>query len=85
MVRNFVEIFVDAPLEESVRRDLKAPYARAFAGHPGNVTGVSDRDEPAPAPELHLAPAPRYQRARLPQRARLAAGGQGSRTVTGQP
>lgn len=54
MVPNFVEIFVDAPVDECARRDVKGLYARARAGEIPNFTGVSDPYEPPPNPELHL-------------------------------
>jgi adenylylsulfate kinase len=54
MCTNFVEVFVDAPLEEVTRRDVKGLYQRALAGEIPNFTGVSDPYEPPTAPELHL-------------------------------
>ena len=44
----FVEIFVDTPLDECMRRDPKGLYARASAGHIKNFTGI---DSPYEAPE----------------------------------
>lgn len=54
MTTNFTEIFVDAPLEEVMRRDVKGLYARALAGKIPQFTGVSDPYEPPASPELHL-------------------------------
>lgn len=54
MATNFIEIFVDAPLEEVRHRDVKGLYARAERGEIPNFTGVSDPYEPPVAPELHL-------------------------------
>ncbi len=54
MATNFVEVFVDAPLEEVRRRDVKGLYARADRGEIPNFTGVSDPYEPPAAPEVHL-------------------------------
>lgn len=54
MVPNFVEVFVDASVDECARRDVKGLYARARAGEITNLTGVGDPYEPPPAPELHL-------------------------------
>lgn len=51
---NFVEVFVDAPLDEVIRRDVKGLYARALAGEIPQFTGVSDPYEAPPEPELHL-------------------------------
>jgi adenylylsulfate kinase len=42
----FVEVFVECPLDELVRRDRKGLYAKAIAGEVKNFTGVSDPYEP---------------------------------------
>ena len=50
----FIEIFVDAPIEECIARDPKGLYRRALAGEIKNFTGV---DQPYDVPEnaeLHL-------------------------------
>ena len=54
MAKEFVEVFVDAPLEECRQRDVKGLYARADRGEIPNFTGVSDPYEPPPAPEVHV-------------------------------
>ncbi|CAN5154715.1 N/A [soil metagenome] len=54
MTTNFVEIFVDPPLAECARRDVKGLYAKAEAGDIATFTGVSDPYEPPAAPEIHL-------------------------------
>jgi adenylylsulfate kinase len=51
---DFVEIFVDAPLEVCAERDVKGLYKKAFAGEIPQFTGVSDPYEPPAAPELHI-------------------------------
>jgi bifunctional enzyme CysN/CysC len=43
-----VEIFVDTPIEECMRRDPKGLYARAKEGKIKNFTGI---DSPYEAPE----------------------------------
>jgi adenylyl-sulfate kinase len=53
-VDHFVEVFVAAPLETCVRRDVKGLYASALAGRIANFTGVSDPYEPPLHPELTL-------------------------------
>ena len=50
----FLEIFVDAPIEECRRRDPKRLYARALAGQIPNFTGISSPYEAPEAPDLHL-------------------------------
>ncbi|MGF1471156.1 MAG: adenylyl-sulfate kinase [Rubrobacteraceae bacterium] len=51
---DFLEIFVDAPLEVCAERDVKGLYKKAFAGEIKEFTGVSDPYEPPVAPELHI-------------------------------
>jgi adenylylsulfate kinase len=51
---DFVEIFVDAPLEVCAERDVKGLYAKAFSGEIPQFTGVSDPYEPPNAPDLIL-------------------------------
>jgi adenylylsulfate kinase len=50
----FVEIFVDAPLEVCEARDVKGLYRRARAGEIDDFTGVTAPYEPPAAPELRL-------------------------------
>lgn len=54
MAPNFIEVFVDAPVEECARRDVKGLYAKAMAGQIDNFTGVSDPYEPPTDPDVHL-------------------------------
>lgn len=55
----FIEVFVDAPLEECERRDPKGLYARARRGEIKNFTGIDSAYEPPEAPEIHLRTAER--------------------------
>lgn len=48
----FVEIFVDTPLEECVRRDPKGLYGKAAAGLIPNFTGLGSPYERPQAPDL---------------------------------
>ncbi len=50
----FIETFVDTPIEECRRRDVKGLYARADRGEIANFTGVSAPYEPPLEPELLL-------------------------------
>ncbi|MCU0886575.1 MAG: sulfate adenylyltransferase subunit CysN [Rubritepida sp.] len=50
----FIEIFVDTPIEECIRRDAKGLYARAMRGEIANFTGVNSPYEPPTAAELVL-------------------------------
>jgi adenylylsulfate kinase len=54
LCRRFVEVFVDTPLEECERRDVKGLYARARRGEVPQFTGISDPYEPPVAPELTI-------------------------------
>jgi bifunctional enzyme CysN/CysC len=51
----FIEIFVDTPLEECIARDPKGLYRRAIAGEIKNFTGIDQSYEPPEAPELIVA------------------------------
>ena len=50
----FLEVFVDAPLEECERRDPKGLYARARRGELKNFTGIDSDYEPPEAPDIRL-------------------------------
>ena len=54
MADEFVEVFVDAPLEKCRERDVKGLYARADRGEIENFTGISDPYEPPLSPEVHV-------------------------------
>ena len=51
---DFIEVFVDAPLEVCAERDVKGLYKKAFSGEIPQFTGVSDPYEAPAAPELHI-------------------------------
>lgn len=56
---DFIEVFVDAPLEECERRDVKGLYAKARAGEVKDFTGVSAPFEAPPTPEVRIGTADR--------------------------
>ena len=51
---NFIEVFVHAPLEVCIERDVKGMYAKAIAGEIENFTGISDPYEEPLDPEITL-------------------------------
>ncbi|MBX6420616.1 MAG: adenylyl-sulfate kinase [Nevskia sp.] len=51
---DFIEVFVDAPLEVAESRDPKGLYKKARAGQIKNFTGIDDPYEPPLQPELVL-------------------------------
>ena len=51
----FIEIFVDTPLETCIARDPKGLYKKAMAGEIANFTGIGQSYEPPEAPELIVA------------------------------
>ncbi len=53
-VGEFIEVFVDTPLEECERRDTKGLYARARRGEIRNFTGIDSDYEAPDAPEVRL-------------------------------
>jgi bifunctional enzyme CysN/CysC len=50
----FIEIFVDTPLAEAEKRDVKGLYAKARAGELANFTGIDSPYEPPESPEIHV-------------------------------
>ncbi len=50
----FIEIFVNAPLDTVVERDVKGLYKKALAGKIDNFTGVSDPYEPPADPDIEV-------------------------------
>jgi len=50
----FIEIFVDAPLDVCISRDPKGLYKRAIAGQIKNFTGIDQAYEPPERPEIHV-------------------------------
>lgn len=53
-VLHYIEVFVDTPLEECERRDVKGLYKKARAGIIKNFTGISDPYERPTDPEIHI-------------------------------
>jgi adenylyl-sulfate kinase len=51
---NFLEVFVDAPLDVVIDRDVKGMYKKAIAGEIPNFTGISDPFEAPKNPDIHL-------------------------------
>jgi adenylyl-sulfate kinase len=52
----FLEVFVNTPLEECVRRDPKGLYARARTGELTGLTGAGDPYESPTDPDIELTP-----------------------------
>jgi bifunctional enzyme CysN/CysC len=50
----FVEVFVDAPLEVAERRDPKGLYEKARRGEIPNFTAIDSPYEPPDAPDVHV-------------------------------
>ena len=50
----FFEVFVDTPLAEAERRDVKGLYKKARRGELSNFTGIDSPYEPPEAPEIHI-------------------------------
>ncbi|NND97651.1 MAG: adenylyl-sulfate kinase [Pirellulaceae bacterium] len=51
---DFIEVFVDTPLEICEARDPKGLYKKARAGEIKHFTGISDPYEAPQSPEIHL-------------------------------
>jgi adenylylsulfate kinase len=50
----FIEVYVEASVEECARRDVKGLYEKAFAGEIKEFTGVSDPYEEPVDPDLRI-------------------------------
>jgi bifunctional enzyme CysN/CysC len=50
----FIEVFVDTPLAEAEKRDVKGLYKKARAGELKNFTGIDSPYEPPEAPEIRI-------------------------------
>ena len=51
---NFIEIFIDAPIEVCIQRDPKGHYARAQLGEIKLFTGIDSRFDVPRNPEIHI-------------------------------
>ncbi len=56
-VHNYIEIFVNTPLQICEQRDSKNLYAQARAGKISNFTGISDPYETPQNPDIEILPA----------------------------
>jgi len=53
-IGNFIEVYVECPLQTCMERDVKGLYAKAKRGEIENFTGISDPYEPPANPEISL-------------------------------
>jgi len=51
---NFIEVFVDTPIEVCEQRDVKGLYAKARAGKIPNFTGIDSPFETPEHPDVHI-------------------------------
>ena len=54
IVEDFIEVFVDTPLEECIKRDPKGLYKKAINGEIKNFTGINSPYEKPINPEIHI-------------------------------
>jgi adenylylsulfate kinase len=52
--RQFIEVFIDTPIEICEQRDPKGLYKKARAGEIKNFTGIDSAYEPPLKPEIHI-------------------------------
>jgi adenylyl-sulfate kinase len=90
-ITNFVEIYMDCPVEVLIQRDVKGLYKKALSGEIGQFTGISDLYEPPLAPEMTIdssseLPEPSAERilCRLVELGIIPATGTGLSTVQGK-
>jgi bifunctional enzyme CysN/CysC len=50
----FIEIYINTPLAEAERRDVKGLYKKARAGQLANFTGIASPYEPPTAADIHI-------------------------------
>ncbi len=55
MIRDFVEVYAECPLDVCEQRDVKGLYAKARAGEIKGFTGIDDPYEPPPGAEVVCA------------------------------
>lgn len=60
---DFIEVFIDTPLEVCEQRDVKGLYAKARAGEVKDFTGISATFEAPPSPSIRIATADRSEEA----------------------
>jgi adenylyl-sulfate kinase len=53
-IPQFIEVYVECPIEELARRDVKGLYKKALSGEITQFTGVSDPYEPPLNPEVKV-------------------------------
>lgn len=53
---NFIEVYLDTPLEVCIERDVKGLYKKALAGEISDFTGISSPYEPPLNPDVALQP-----------------------------
>ncbi len=54
LIRDFVEVYVEATVDECMRRDVKGLYRKAMAGEIKGFTGVDDPYEPPQNAEVRI-------------------------------
>ena len=62
-VNDFVEVFIDTPLEVCEQRDVKGLYAKARAGEVKDFTGISAPFEAPPSPSIRIVTVDRSEEA----------------------
>ena len=55
IIGEFVEVYLNCPLEVCIRRDPKGLYRKALAGEIQNFTGIDDVFEPPVEPDIEVA------------------------------
>ena len=54
-IDNFIEVFIDTPIEVCEQRDPKGMYKKARAGEIKMFTGISDPYETPESPDIHIS------------------------------
>ena len=54
LIGDFVEVYIECPLDEVIKRDPKGLYAKALKGEITNMTGIQDSYEEPENPEVKI-------------------------------
>ena len=54
LIKDFIEVYIECPLDEVIKRDPKGLYAKALKGEISNMTGIQDPYEEPENPEVKI-------------------------------
>lgn len=54
LIQRYVEVYVDCPTDDSIKRDSTGKYKKALAGEIPNFVGITEPYEPPTTPEVEI-------------------------------